>query len=258
MGIGIFYAVVIFLASILGAIVGLGGAVFFRPIFDAVGYHDVQNILFIASSAILTMAVVSTVKKVRDGIDVDIKIALLISLGAVAGGSAGQFIINYLTDIFPNDAVQRIQIVVMVVFLCTALFLASKKNLRYQVKNKILCVLLGIVLGAFSAFLGIGGGPINVPVMMILFSQPIKTATTYSIIIIFFSQLSSLVSMGVTIGFGAFDLRMLLFVVPAAALGGLVGARFSKIFSDTTVKRLFTAAIAVVIIFNVINGIFVI
>jgi len=67
-----------------------------------------------------------------------------------------------------------------------------------------------------------------------------------------------MVNMGINPGFGYFDLTMLWYAIPAAALGGLVGARFSKIFSDATVKRLFMASIAVVIVFNVINGLFII
>ena len=257
--IGIIYFVVILLSCILGAIVGLGGGVFVRPIFDAVGYHNVMNISFFASSAILTMAAVSTIKKLRDGTEIDYKIALLISSGAVIGGVLGNLVLEHLISVFEFEAtVQRVQIIFTVIFLGLSIFLTAKSTLRFELKSKVLCFALGIFLGAEAAFLGIGGGPINVPILMIFFGFSIKVATAYSIVIIFFSHLSRLVTMGFTVGYGYFDLHILVFVIPAAALGGLIGAQFSKTFSEETVKKLFLVTISAVIVLNIVNGLFII
>jgi len=257
--VAIIYFIVIFFACVLGAIVGLGGGVFIRPIFDALGFHDVLGIGFFSSSAILTMAVVSTIKKVRDGTKIDVKIALLISAGAVAGGMLGNLLLEHLLGIFDVEVtVQYIQIVATIVVLSLSLTLTSRDNLRYELKNKAYCAMLGVLLGSIAAFLGIGGGPINVPILMIFFGLNIKTATAYSIVIIFFSHLSRLVTLGVTVGYQFFDLSILPYVIVAAAIGGLVGAKLSKIFSEKTVKRLFQCAISAVILLNIANGLFLI
>ena len=257
---GVIYFIVILLACILGAIVGLGGGVFIRPIFDAIGYHNVLNISFFSSSAILTMAIVSTVKKLQDGTKIDVKIAALISIGAVVGGMLGNLLLERLVTLFAVEThVQYVQIVVTVMVLCLSLFLTIKSNLRYEVRNKsAFCLTAGVCLGIIAAFLGIGGGPINVPLMMIFFGLPIKTATAYSIIIIFSSHLSRLVTMGVTIGYSYFDLPVLMFVIPAAAIGGLLGAKFSKILPDATIKKMFIVAISAVMVLNIVNGLFII
>ena len=236
---------------------GLGGGVFIRPIFDAIGYHNVLNISFFSSSAILAMAVVSTVKKMKDGTKIDVKTAVLISIGAVAGGMLGNLLLEHLLAIFPVQAtVQYIQIVATIAVLITSLILTAKSNLRYELKNKAFCIILGVFLGSTASFLGIGGGPVNVPIMMIFFGLNIKEATAYSIVIIFFSHLSRLVTLGVTVGYMYFDLSVLPFVVVAAAAGGLIGAKLSKIFSEKTVKRLFQTALFAVIILNIANGLF--
>ena len=259
MVIGVIYFFVILLACLMGAIVGLGGGVFIRPIFDAIGYHNVLNISFFSSSAILAMAIVSTVKKIQDGTKIDTGITVLISLGAVAGGMIGNLLLEYLVSTFALEAnVQRVQIVVTVIVLGLSLVFTAKNSLRYEIKNKAFCIIMGVLLGSVAAFLGIGGGPINVPILMIFFGLNIKDATAYSIVIIFFSHFSRLVTMGVTIGYSYFDLRILAFVIPAAALGGLIGAKFSKIFSEATVKRLFMGAIFAVIVLNIVNGLFII
>ena len=255
----IIYAIVILLACILGAIVGLGGGVFIRPIFDAIGYHNVLNISFFSSSAILTMATVSTVQKVRDGTKIAPGLALLISVGAAVGGMLGNLLLEHLVDTFRIEAnVQRVQIVVTVLALSLSLVLTTKNDLRKEIKSKALTLGMGVLLGATAAFLGIGGGPLNVPIMMIFFGMDIKGAAAYSIVIVFFSHLSRLITLGVTVGYGYFDLPMLAFVIPAAALGGLIGAKFSKIFSQSTVKRLFMTAISAVILLNIFNWVFMI
>lgn len=255
--IGVIYFIVILFACILGAIVGLGGGVFIRPVFDAIGYHNVLNISFFSSSAILTMAVVSTVKKMKDGTKIDAKIAVLISLGAVVGGMLGNLLLEHLLAVFPAQAtVQYIQIAATISVLTISIILTAKSGLRYELKNKVYCAVLGVFLGSTAAFLGIGGGPINVPLLMIFFGLNIKEATAYSIVIIFFSHLSRLITLGVTVGYMYFDLSILPFVVVAAATGGLIGAKLSKIFSEKTVKRLFQGALSAVILLNIANGLF--
>lgn len=255
--IQLIYFIVILLACILGAIVGLGGGVFIRPIFDALGFHDVLNIAFFSSSAIFTMAIVSTAKKLRDGVKINAKVVLAISLGAVVGGVLGNLLLEYLVANMSSETyVQRVQIVATVIVLGLSIFFTTRNTLRVEVKARAFPLVLGVALGAVATFLGIGGGPINVPILMIFFGLGMKDATAYSIVIIFFSHLSRLVTMGMTVGYGHFDLVILTFVIPAAIIGGLTGANFSRIFSENTVKRLFIAAISGVIVLNIFNGLF--
>jgi uncharacterized membrane protein YfcA len=257
----IIYSVVIFLSCVLGAIVGLGGGVFIRPVFDAIDYHNVMNIAFFSSMAILTMAVVSTIKKMKDGLAIKADIAVLISGGAVVGGFLGNLLLEYLVDTFALEAnVQLVQIIVTVLVLAVSIFATLKRDLRYEIKLKAILPVIGVGLGAVAAFLGIGGGPINVPILMIFFGLPIKTATMYSIVIIFFSHASRLITMGFTTegSYLYFDLRFLPFVVAAAAVGGLVGANLSRIFSDGVVKKLFISALCAVIILNLYNGVMIV
>ena len=248
------YFFVILLACAWGAVVGLGGGVFIRPVFDTIGYHSVLNIQFISSNAILVMAVVSTVRKVRDSVKINLRAALLVSLGAIIGGMLGNLLLEDILARFDSQAgFQRVQTIATIIMLTLSLILTAKDHLKYEIKSHAFSAGLGIFLGIVAVFLGIGGGPINVPLLMIFFGLPIKQAAAYSIVIIFFSHLSRIIIMGATIGYGYFDLSMLLYVIPAAALGGLLGAMFSKLFSDETVKKLFMSAIAAVIVLNIFN-----
>jgi len=256
--IGLLYFVIILTTSVLGAVVGIGGGVFIRPIFDAIGAHDVVNIAFFASIAIIIMAAVSTAKKIRDGQKLNLKTAGIMALGAAIGGVLGDWLRQILLNVlYDENSFQNIQIIATVAVLLFALFLSTKTNLRYEIKSPLLPPVFGVILGIIAAFLSIGGGVLNVPIFIILFGMPIKDATANSLIIVLVSQLAGLVSMLATQGLAPFELILVPFVVIAAAIGGLVGARLTKIFSENTVKRLFQATLVAVILLNVANALFI-
>ena len=258
MFVGIVYFFVILISCILGAIVGLGGGVFITPIFVAIGYHNVLNISFFASSAILIMAVVSTVKKIKDGILINPKKAILISIGAITGGIIGNLLLEHLVSMFDNDYVQLVQIICTVVVLILSLYFTAKNNLRYEVKSKSFPLLIGIAMGSIATFIGIGGGPINVPIFMIFYGLNRKDAAAYSIVIIFFSHMARIINMGFTLGYSYFDLSFLPYVAVAAVIGGFVGAKLTMNISENAVKRLFQGVISLIIVLNVANGVFLI
>ena len=89
---------------------------------------------------------------------------------------------------------------------------------------------------------------------MLLFAMPIKKATVYSIAIIFFSQLSKIVTIAIAVGFERYNLTMLFFIIPAAILGGLVGAKLSNLFSQKVVTVVFQSVILLVLVINIVNG----
>lgn len=89
---------------------------------------------------------------------------------------------------------------------------------------------------------------------MLMFALPIKEATLYSLSTIFFSQLAKLVTIALTSSFMRFDLSMLFYVIPAAIIGGLWGARFSRILSPKKVTFIFQAIVIVVLLINLYNA----
>jgi len=247
----------IFLSScVLGAIVGLGGGVIIRPILDAIGHHGVDDIGFLTSAAVLVMALVSTMKKVQDGTKIDFSKAALICVGSLIGGMVGDQLLRVPAAMFGETNLQIIQTISTIFFLALAIYFTEKSNLRYEIRNRLLYLSLGIFLGTIAVFLGIGGGPINVPVFMILFSLPVKQATAYSIVVIFFSHFSRMINMGRSgseLGYGMFDLGFLPFIIPAAIIGGVIGAVISRKLSDVAVRKTFTITMFVLIAINVFN-----
>ncbi|MGX7417897.1 sulfite exporter TauE/SafE family protein [Carnobacterium gallinarum] len=256
MEIGIIYFVVIILANTVGALSGMGGGVIIKPVLDAIGAHSLIAISFYSSVAVFTMAIVSTLRQFKNGIVIKWQVAFAISIGSVIGGVIGNRTFEQLLSYFPEEsAVQWIQIILTILSLLFALLYTKKNWSAWNLSNLIWYVAVGLFLGFLSTLLGIGGGPINVALLMLCFGMPIKEATVYSIITIFFSQLSKLISIGFSSGYQIFDLTMLIAVIPAAILGGFVGAKLSGRLSDEIVLKVYQLVVVVVIGLNIVNGI---
>lgn len=253
--IGVIYFIVIVFANTIGAISGMGGGVLIKPIFDLINVHSVAAISFYSSVAVLTMSVVSTTKQLKNGIKIKWPFAMQVSLGAVVGGFLGNIVFEKTLQIFPGGReVQLLQILLTVITLIFS-FLYSKhiwQNFTYQ--SPLLILSSGLLLGFLASLLGIGGGPINVALLMLLFNIPIKQATVYSIITIFFSQLTKVSTILLTADMTRYDLTIFYYIIPAAILGGFLGSYVSGKVSDYRVNQIYQFVIILVLFINIYNG----
>jgi len=256
MPIGLIYFIVIILANTVGSISGMGGGVIIKPVLDTIGYHSVVSVAFYSSVAVFTMSITSTLKQISNGVKIEVKPALTISFGSIVGGLLGNKLFEHLLYIFPyEESVKLIQIGLTILSLIFVLIYTKEGMKTYSLGKMHWYFLVGLFLGWLASLLGIGGGPINITLLMLLFSIPIKQATTYSIITIFFSQLSRLISVGLSTGYGIFDLSILYWIIPAAMLGGFLGGKLSKTFPDHMVMKIFKVVVISVIFLNLWNGI---
>lgn len=254
--LGALYFTIIVLANTIGAISGMGGGVIIKPVLDLVGVHQVAEISFYAAVAVFVMSMVSTYRQVKNGVKIEWRFAAWVSLGAVIGGFVGTRLLDWFILRLPHEGyAQMIQIILTIITLLFAFFYTKYNQPKWLLQHVGWYLLCGFILGSLASLLGIGGGPINVSLLMMLFSLQMKEATVYSICTIFFSQLAKLVSIGVTSGFAIFDLRLLYFIVPAAIMGGLLGAKLSGILSGDKVTVVFQTVILFVLLINIYNGV---
>lgn len=255
MGMYLIYFIIIIFANTIGAISGMGGGVIIKPVFDTVAFHTLTEITFYSSVAVLTMSVASTIKQFKNGVKIKVKEAIAISFGSILGGVLGNKLFVYLQEFFNNEgAVQLIQIVLTVSSLLLVLGYTLLASKTCHFKSLSSYVLVGTFLGSFSTLLGIGGGPINVTLLIVCFGLSMKKATVYSIITIFFSQLAKLIEISLTTGFSNYDLSFLWVIIPAAIIGGYLGGYASGKVSNHLVSKIFVSVVFLVIVINLVNG----
>lgn len=142
----------------------------------------------------------------------------------------------------------------LVITAGTLLYTIKKKKITTKnVSNKAVIFLIGVMLGIMSSFLSIGGGPVNLVVLFYFFSMETKQAAMYSIYIIMFSQIASLLGSLAKGNIPPFEAPLLAFMVVCGILGGLAGSRGNKKIKDRTVERLFIGLMAVIIVINIYN-----
>lgn len=249
---------VCFFSSVVGAICGIGGGVIIKPVLDATGVMAVTTVSFLSGCTVLSMSVVSLYKnlKAKHTFAFDKVFATVLAFGGVVGGLTGkelyQGIISRLSDSSRVGAIQAF--VLMVITVGTLVYTIFKEKIHTKnLENKAVIFVIGIVLGIMSSFLGIGGGPINLVVLFYFFSMETKQAALYSIYVIMFSQISSLLSTVFKGNVPPFEPEILLIMIGCGILGGLVGSRINKKIENKTVDKLFMGLMGLIICINIYN-----
>ncbi len=249
--------IVCFGACIVGAICGIGGGVIIKPLLDALHIMDVSTISFLSGCTVLSMTAYSVLRSKLGGASrIDTAIGVPLALGAAVGGVVGKQTFQIVRDLCADpEQVGAVQaICLLVVTIGTLLYTLKKERITTKnVRSKAVCVVIGLVLGVMSSFLGIGGGPINLVVLFYFFSMDTKTAAENSLYIILFSQLASLAASLVTQTVPSFSVLILCLMAGGGICGGMVGRRINKNLRSRDVDRLFIALMVVMIVINIYN-----
>ena len=253
------YLAVSFLASVAGAICGIGGGVIVKPTLDLFGWDSVATVSFLSGCMVLSMSCYSVGKSLlaREHL-VDLRSGTPLAIGAAVGGIVGKQLFQYIKALFENpNTVGAVQAACLTLLTVGTLFYTvfKAKITPHRVHGTPAYLLIGLLLGIFSSFLGIGGGPINLVVLHFFFAMETKTAAANSLYIILFSQLASLVSTLATRTVPPFDLPILLLMVAGGLLGSIIGRLVNKRIESRAVDKLFIGMMAVIIGISVYNGI---
>jgi len=104
-----------------------------------------------------------------------------------------------------------------------------------------------------SAFLGIGGGPINIAVISWFFSMDSKTAALHSLYTIFISQGASFVLTILSTTAPVIKPAPLIALIAGGVAGGLAGSALSRRMKNIHVDRLFCVILMLVVLLAVRN-----
>lgn len=251
------YLVVSFLASVVGAICGIGGGVIIKPVLDLCDLAGVSTISFLSGCTVLSMSLYSVGRNLSSGESrVEPKTGTVLALGGALGGILGKQMFSAVRAMFADpDTVGAVQAACLALLTVgTLIYTIYKNRIRTkQVTSLSVCLAIGLALGILSSFLGIGGGPFNLVILFYFFSMDTKTAAQNSLYIILFSQITSLVTTLLTRSVPPFEWQALLLMVAGGIGGGVTGRRLNKKLDNAAVDRLFTGLMAVIILICVYN-----
>lgn len=248
----IFGFLVALLTSIVGSITGVGSGILMKPILDLFSGYPVDAINIMSSITVFAMSLSAMIKELKNKVAIDYNTVIFLSGGSIVGGIIGKRIFEQVKQNYGSGIVMSQSAVFSLLMFLIILYLIKGKDLKtYRIDSKIVVAFVGFILGFISAFLGIGGGPLNVVLLIFLFSMTTKEASLNSIFIIFFSQIASLIYGHITYGMPKVSFLVLGLMIFGGIIGGILGRNMANYFSDSVMKKMFMGAI----IFSFVMGI---
>ena len=240
------YFIISLFSTIIGAIVGIGGGLIIRPLLANIGVTK-SLASFTSSVVVLSMAIVTLITFMRNGVKIKIRKILLLGAGSIIGGFLGGTVLKHVNENFIDIA----YIFMLILVLFSVIF--RKKIPEINIKNPLAEIAIGIITGGLSGLFGIGGGPFQVTALIVFFGMDPKEAAVDSIFITFLTTLSSLTKYTMN---GYMDFSLALFMVPAAIIGGYAGGKINRKISSEKVSLIFKLSILFIIIMQSITVIF--
>ena len=246
------------LASVVGAVCGIGGGVIIKPVLDALNVASVAEVSFLSGCTVLCMSLYSVCKAVaaKESL-VKFDTGTPLAIGAALGGVLGKSLFSLLQNLAqqPERVGGYQALCLAAVTAATLLYTLNKTRTKtMRLRHPVACAAIGLALGIMSSFLGIGGGPINLVVLFFFFSMEIKEAAQNSLYTIVISQLASLLTTIISGSVPAFRPMQLMLMACGGIAGGMLGGKCNKKLSASQVDRLFIGLLFVIIAISLYNS----
>lgn len=110
----------------------------------------------------------------------------------------------------------------------------------------LVTVVSGLVVGLLTGFLGVGGGFLIVPALVMFVGLPMRQAVGTSLVVIAMNSLAGFLG---HLGGPAIDLQVVGLFVAAGLAGALVGARLTRIVQPQNLRRAFAYFVIILAVF---------
>ncbi len=208
-------------AGLLSGLFGVGGGIIMVPLLVAWFALDQRRASATSLLAIVPIATASAAGYALTGA-VDLGAGLLLAMGGVVGGQLG-------TRLLPRTPIPRLQFWFGVLSIATAarLVLGGGSGPIGGLGGPwelVLLLLVGLTAGVLAGLLGVGGGIVLVPGLVLLAGSDADTARGTSLVVVIFTALTATVT---NLGNDLVAVRVALIAglagVPAGLLGSALG-----------------------------------
>jgi uncharacterized protein len=227
MTLGFFLTLVLigFLTGSFGALAGIGGGVVLTPLVAIYYGLPMHQAIGVSLVCVIATSTATSALYVEQHVT-DIRLGMLLELATTLGALVAALMARHID--------RRTLALMFACFLTySAISMAGKAwgsrkreeeepVTEYHVQNYPLGMAASLVAGAFSGLLGIGGGPIKVPVMYLFMKVPLRVATATSNFMIGVTAATSAI---VYWGNGDVNLRIAAPLVAGTFAGALLAAR---------------------------------
>lgn len=247
------------LACSVGSICGMGGGVIIKPTMDALGILPVSTISFLSGCTVIGMTSYSVARSFQKKESIiDLTTSTPLAIGSALGGILGKQLFLYTETLFETpDTAGGVQAILLFFATgATLIYTIRKDKLSSKKLHSIVpCVIVGFLLGTFSSYLGIGGGPFNVAVFCYFFSMTTKAAAQNSLYVILFSQFTATAETVICGKVPDFSIVLLILMILCGILGSIAGRTLNKKLSEKAATYLLEGMMVLIMGISVFNGV---
>jgi len=179
-----------FLAGLLGALTGIGGGILITPILALHFGIPIRQAIGTGLVAVITTSAASSSVHLQRH-TTDIRLGMTLELATAMGAAVMAYLVGY----FNRNVLEGLFAAFLLYSAITILtkrgkeeaaeesLLRSEEDVKippYEPQHYPLGLSASLLAGGLSGLLGIGGGPIKVPVMFIFMNVPLMVATATS------------------------------------------------------------------------------
>ncbi len=211
MGDYFIYTIIAFILSLVFSMGGTGSGIALIPVLNFMGLEFVVAKaigLFAGASTTITASVMNFKRKVLD-LSFVWPIALMMLIFAPLGAYISQFFNEHYVKFF----------FMLLLFYSASMMMFGKKKAIYKAKGRAILFISGAFVGFLAGMLGVGGGNILMPLLILLGYEPKRVAVTVSSVVPF-AALSSFFTYA---SYVKLDWILLLCVMFASIAGGYLG-----------------------------------
>jgi uncharacterized membrane protein YfcA len=226
--------VIIFLASFILTMVGLGGGLVFSPLFVLLKFPvttAVSASLFLNGTAAISAAITYFRKKM-----VDVKIGLPLVVTSSLSAPLGAMVTTRI-DLRILTGIMAVVIIVAATRMLFSKKLESEGMSVSSARRIIGGGGIGVFIGFMAGLLGIGGGVFIVPLLIYVLKVPTKIAAATTIFVVIFSSFSGFIA---HISLADTDWKFILIAAVFSFAGGQLGSRImAEKMKGRTVRLIF-------------------
>ena len=227
-----------FLGGIPSGLLGLGGGILFIPLMVYIAKLKMKEIAGVSSMAVAIVATVGSIRYGSKGYGLEPFIPHLI-IGGILGALAG----NQINKKLNNKSLKKIFSIVLFITAIRMNYIVDVSDVSND--NMYIYIMVGFGSGILAGLLGLGGGVVRVPALLILAGIPSLVAQGASLIA---SVPTAIAAAYPKIKGQPEKIRQGLLVGSGGVMGVLIGSEIAFSLGDSSLKTIFSYFLFIVAI----------
>jgi uncharacterized membrane protein YfcA len=230
----------------LSGFFGIGGGTILVPMLLILGY-SIKEAIGISIIQMLFSSIYGSYLNKKKG-TLDFSMVLTIGLGGFFGA-----IFSGVITANANPKTLEITLFIFIVFALIKMFFKPIQNETKKDVSKITLFALGCVLGVISMSIGIGGGVLLVPILIVFFQVELKKAISAGLFFVMFASVSGVISHSLN---RELDFQSGITIGLASLIGVYIGIILKDKIDNKPQKKLLLGFYSLLVIY-LINRIFI-